>query len=118
MAGAALVVQGVYQANQGFRLSPRQLRATLSDPALNTPPAAAETTAMGVMPNLRAIIDTQLNVTPDVYVRDNVADTGDSHTGFISASPDVILRPAPVADPQASFGEEAAPSCRTPWDSR
>ena len=105
VAGAALVVQGVCQANRGFRLSPRQLRAILSDPALNTPPAPAETTAMGVMPNLRAIIDTQLNVTPDVYVRDNVADTGDSHTGFISASPDVILRPAPVADPQASFGE-------------
>jgi hypothetical protein len=60
---------------------------------------------MGALPNLRAIIDTELDVTPDVYVRDNTADTGESHTGFISASPDVILRPAPVADPQAAFGE-------------
>ncbi|MGH4026866.1 MAG: S8 family peptidase [Pseudonocardiaceae bacterium] len=105
VAGAALAVQGICQANQQFRLSPRQMRAILSDPTLNTPPAASEVTAMGVLPNLRAIIDTQLDVTPDVYVRDNVADTGDSHTGFISASPDVILRPAPVANPQAAFGE-------------
>jgi hypothetical protein len=105
VAGAALAVQGVCESNRQFRLSPRQMRAVLSDSALNTPPAASEATAMGVLPNLRAIIDTQLDVTPDVYVRDNTADTGQSHTGFISASPDVILRPAPVSDPQAAFGE-------------
>jgi serine protease len=59
-----------------------------------------------VMPNLRAIIDgTVLNLAPDVYLRDFVGDTGDLHTGAISASPDVILRQAAVADPQGSFGE-------------
>lgn len=105
VAGAALCLQGVCEANQQFRLSPRQMRAILSDPVHNTPPAAAETTAMGVMPNLRALIDNQLNVTPDVYLRDNPADTGDSHLGAISASPDVILRPASVADPQAAYGQ-------------
>lgn len=105
VAGAALAVQGVCEANQGLRLSPRQMRTILSDPATNTPPAATETTAMGVMPNLKQIIDTQLGVIPDVYVRDNVADTGDSHLGAISASPDVILRPAPVANPQAAYGQ-------------
>ncbi|MEU8403670.1 S8 family peptidase [Nonomuraea sp. NPDC048892] len=105
VAGAALAVQGVCQANRNIRLSPRQMRAILSDPALNTPPAATEPTAMGVLPNLRTIIDTELEVTPDVYVRDNLADTGDAHNGFVSASPDVILRPAPVADPQAAYGE-------------
>ena len=98
-------MQGVCQANQHFRLSPRQMRTLLSDPVTNTPPAPTEATAMGVLPNLRAIIDNQLNVTPDVYVRDNVADTGDSHLGAISASPDVILRPAPVANPQAAYGQ-------------
>ncbi|WP_327085608.1 S8 family serine peptidase [Nonomuraea sp. NBC_01738] len=105
VAGAALVVQGVCQANRSFRLSPRQMRTVLGDPALNTPPAATETRSMGVLPNLRAIIDTELDVTPDVYLRDNLADTGEAHNGFISASPDVILRPAPVADPQAAYGE-------------
>lgn len=105
VAGAALAVQGVCEANQNLRLSPRQMRTVLSDPATNTPPAVTETTAMGVMPNLRQIIDTQLGVIPDVYVRDNVADTGDSHLGAISASPDVILRPALVANPQAAYGQ-------------
>ena len=55
---------------------------------------------MGVLPNLRAIIDNQLNVTPDVYVRDNVADTGDSHLGAISA---VAGR-----DPAAGAGRQSA----------
>jgi serine protease len=105
VAGAALALQGVCQANQQLRLSPRQMRTLLSDPVTNTPPSPTEVTAMGVLPNLRAIIDTQLNVTPDVYLRDNVADTGDAHLGAISASPDVILRPAAVADPQAAYGQ-------------
>jgi serine protease len=105
VAGAALALQGVCQANQQFRLSPRQMRTLLSDSVINTPPSPAETTAMGVLPNLRAIIDNQLNVTPDVYIRDHVADTGESHLGAISASPDVILRPAQVANPQAAYGQ-------------
>jgi hypothetical protein len=41
----------------------------------------------------------------DVYLRDVVGDTGDPHTGPISMSPDIIVRQAPVADPQAEFGE-------------
>ena len=60
---------------------------------------------MGVMPNLRGIIDSILGVVPDVYIRDNVGDTGDVHTGAISASPDIILLPAAVVNPQAAFGE-------------
>ena len=58
------------------------------------------------MPNLRAIIDSNvLNLAPDLYLRDFVGDVGDPHTGAISASPDVILRPTAEADPQGSFGE-------------
>ena len=105
IAGAALCVQGIYQASTGGRLSPAQMRRILSDPAFNTPRAPAETTAIGVMPNLRGIIDNVLGIVPDIYIRDNVADTGDPHNGAISASPDIILRPVAVADPQASFGE-------------
>lgn len=105
IAGAALCIQGIYQASTGGRLSPRQMRQILSDPAFNTPRAPAETTAIGVMPNLRGIIDNVLGIVSDVYIRDNVADTGAPHNGAISASPDIILRPVAVADPQASFGE-------------
>jgi hypothetical protein len=53
---------------------------------------------------LRSIFDTVLNAAPDVYIRDFVGDTGEPHTGAISASPDIILRPTPVANPQAAFG--------------
>jgi hypothetical protein len=107
IAGAALLVQGVAEDSLTYRFSPRQMRAILSDPANGTPPSPAEPTDMGVMPNLRAIIDDVivLNASPDVYIRDNIGDTGDPHTGSISASPDIILLPAPVADPQTSFGE-------------
>lgn len=104
ITGAALAVQGIAEASLGYRFSPRQLRAILSDPATNTPPAVTETTLIGVMPDLRGIIDDVLNVAPDVYIRDFVGDTGEPHNGSISSSPDIILRPDAVADPQASFG--------------
>ena len=105
VTGAALVIQGISQAGNGFRLSPGQMREILSDPALNTAPSATEPMQIGVMPDLRAIIDSHLAVTPDVYLRDFVGDTGEPHNGPISASPDIILRPTTVADPQAAFGE-------------
>ena len=82
-----LCVQGIRQAATGQRLSPRQMRAILSDPAVNTPRAPTEATAIGVMPNLRGIVDNVLGLVPDVYIRDNVGDTGAPHNGAISASP-------------------------------
>ncbi|MFN0191593.1 MAG: S8 family peptidase [Aestuariivirga sp.] len=104
VTGAALCLQGVVEQANGFRMSPRQVRAILSDPALNTLPSAAETTAMGVLPNLQAIINTSIGATPDIYLRDFVGDSGEPHGGAISASPDIIARPVAVANPQASFG--------------
>jgi serine protease len=104
VTGAGLAVQGIVQASRGYRFSPKQLRAILASPATGTPRAPAETRAIGVMPNLRAIIDTVLNVAPDVYIRDFVGDVGEPHAGAVSASPDVIIRPSTVANPQASFG--------------
>lgn len=106
VTGAALVVQGLSEANLGHRLAPWQLREILNDPANGTASQDPAVDRIGVMPNLKAIIDLDiLNLAPDVYVRDFVGDTGDPHTGSISASPDVILRSSAVADPQASFGE-------------
>jgi hypothetical protein len=106
VTGAALAVQGMAEANLFHRFSPWQLRAILSNPANGTASQNPAVDRIGVMPNLRAIIDGNiLNLAPDVYLRDFVGDTGDPHTGSISASPDVILRKTAVANPQASFGE-------------
>jgi hypothetical protein len=104
ITGAALAVQGRAEAQLGFRFSPRQMRVILSDPATGTPPDVGETTQISVMPNLRDIFDAVFNTAPDVYLRDFVGDSGEPHDGAISASPDIILRPAPVADPQGAFG--------------
>lgn len=42
----------------------------------------------------------------DVYVRDFVADNGNPHVSWdITQSPDIILRQAQVANPQAAFGQ-------------
>ncbi len=109
IAGAALILQGMYEANSGtpgIRLSPLQMRVLLSDPATGTAQGAGVAGDIGVMPDLRAIIEDALDIVPDVYLRDSVGDTGVvPHTGSISASPDIILQPATVANPQAAFGQ-------------
>ncbi|HEV8365516.1 MAG TPA: S8 family peptidase [Gemmatimonadaceae bacterium] len=106
VSGAALVVQGKYQALTGTRLSPTQMRTLLADPATGTAQGPNVAGNIGVMPNLRAIIETTLGLVPDIYLRDNVGDTGVTPSaGSISASPDIIVRPALVADPVAEFGE-------------
>jgi serine protease len=104
ITGAALAVQGIAQATLGYRFSPRQMRAILSNPATGTAPSAAEPTFIGVMPNLRNIIDTVINAAPDIYIRDYVGDTGEPHTGSISASPDIIVRPVEELNPQTAYG--------------
>ena len=58
------------------------------------------------MPNLRAIIDGNvLGLAPDLYLRDNVGDTGLPHNGPISASPDIILMPVQITNPPNAFGD-------------
>jgi hypothetical protein len=103
ITGAALCVQG-RAAQLGFGFSPRQMRAVLSNPTSGTAPAATEMTQISVMPNLHSIFDTVFNTAPDIYIRDFVGDLGEPHTGAISASPDIILRPTAVAAPQTTFG--------------
>lgn len=105
VAGAALAVQGLAESHFGFRLSAQQIRALLSDAAANTPSYDPPADRIGVMPNLKAIADSLLAITPDVYVRDFVGDVGDPHSEPASASPDIILLPAAAADPNGSFGE-------------
>lgn len=106
VTGAAILVQGLAEANLGYRFGPWHLRTILSDPANGTASNNPATDRIGVMPDLKAIIDGNiLNLAPDLYLRDFVGDTGDPHSGAISASPDVILSQAVVVNPQAAFGE-------------
>jgi hypothetical protein len=118
VAGAALAVQGIAHANLGYRFSPRQLRHILSDPTRSLPsnpltgntlsanstyPSNPNADRIGVMPNLKKIIQA-LHLVPDVYLRDSVGDAGEPNMDPIWASPDVILRSSPVSNPQAAFG--------------
>ncbi len=107
VTGAALVVQGIVEAAGGGRLSPAQMRQVLSDPATGTASNTPATDRIGVMPNLRAIIEDTLDSAslPDLYLRDHPADVGAPHTGPISTSPDIIVRPTAVANPQTAYGE-------------
>src|SRR5215211_6781277 len=58
------------------------------------------------MPNLRAIFELKLGLTPDVYLRDAIGDTGVvPSTGMISASPDIIVRSTRVDNPAGDFGQ-------------
>ncbi len=106
VSGAAVIVQGMYEANTGARLSPLQMRGVLSNPATGTAPGGGVAGNIGVMPDLRAIIQNTLGIVPDIYMRDNLADTGNTPTGgSISGSPDIIARKVAVADPNAAFGQ-------------
>ena len=106
VVGAALILQGMYKATVASVLSPLQMRSLLSNPATGTAQGGGVAGNIGVMPNLRAIIEDTLGLVPDVYLRDYVGDTGNvPNTGALSVSPDIIVRPIAVADPTAEFGE-------------
>jgi serine protease len=105
IVGAAALVQSRYMSVSGSVLSPMQMRLLLSNPATGTAQGAGVAGAIGVMPNLALIIPS-MGLMPDVYLRDAVGDTGATPwAGPITVSPDVIILPAPVADPQLMYGE-------------
>lgn len=106
VAGAALILQGMHAAATGARISPAQMRTILSNAATGTAQGPGLAGNIGVMPDLRAIIEDTMGLSPDVYLRDNVGDDGTVPTsGGISASPDIITRPVMLADGDAAFGE-------------
>ncbi len=106
VSGAALLTQAIYRASSGTHLSPAQLRGLLSDPANGTPQGGGVAGHIGVMPDLKKIVQTGLGLVPDVYLRDAVGDNGNvPSTGAISISPDVIATTTAAADPQAAYGE-------------
>lgn len=106
IVGAALLLQGMYKATAASILAPLQMRALLSNPATGTAQGAGVAGNIGVMPNLRSVIENTLELTPDVYIRDYAGDNGNvPSTGALSTSPDIIVRPDSVANPTAAFGE-------------
>jgi len=64
VAGGALLVEGAVQAKTGSRLGPAELRALLADtaPNGNTPSNNPAVDQIGVMPNLRYILQTKLGI--------------------------------------------------------
>lgn len=60
IAGIAVIVQAIRQAKGLARLWPNQMRAFLSDPANGTPSANPAQDGIGVMPDLRKLIDRML----------------------------------------------------------
>jgi hypothetical protein len=105
IVGAAALIQSKYKAIAGTPLSPTQLRQILSNPATGTAQGTTVAGAIGVMPNLAAIVP-NLGIVPDIYLRDAVGDSGTvPWGGAISSSPDVIVQPGPVVNPQGAYGE-------------
>jgi serine protease len=103
VVGAALIVQSLAQASLGHRFSPLEIRKILT--TNGTPSANPSADEIGVMPDLRAIInDGIINLAPDLYLRDQIGDNGNPTNGMVSSSPDIIVRRAAVADPIGSFG--------------
>jgi hypothetical protein len=112
VVGAAAILQGISSATRGFKIGPLEMRNLL---AINgTPSSDPAFDRIGVMPNLKLIIDTvfnnNTNHTPDIYIRDRVTDTGDTTTGGVSSSPDIIVRQHPIPNPSTASGQEAAPN--------
>ncbi len=107
IGGAALILQGMYQdatrttnVPAGRRLAPGQMRAMLADPATGTRQGRRVRGHIGVMPNLRAIVENTLRIVPDVYLRDSVGDGGSVPAVRECSSPDVF-----VTHQKAAFGE-------------
>ncbi|MED2985435.1 S8 family serine peptidase [Bacillus thuringiensis] len=57
IAGAALAIQGIVQKSCGYRLNPARLRNLFGNPQTGTSSENPAVDCIGVMPNLRAIID-------------------------------------------------------------
>jgi serine protease len=71
LAGVAICVQSLTQANLGFRLSPWQLRLLLADPENGTQAMNPTADFIGVMPDLRRIVDVVLRISAgpnDLYL--------------------------------------------------
>jgi tetratricopeptide (TPR) repeat protein len=92
IAGAAALLQALHAKQTGFELEPRAMRALLSDPATGTREGPNVHGHIGVMPDLKAIVN-GLQIVPVVYMRRSVRDDGSTPgpDDEISSSPDIFL---------------------------
>lgn len=65
ITGAAVAVEGMVQAARGYRFSPLQLRAILSNPDNGTASNDPDNDRIGVMPDLKAIYDNNFSGYPE-----------------------------------------------------
>lgn len=98
IAGAAILVQQMWRKKFGTSASCATIRALLSTIGTKVYGEAV------VQPDLAAIA-TKLDASPDVFIRDDIDDEGTVPSAHTSQSPDIIVRSAPVANPQLSLGE-------------
>ncbi len=99
IAGAAALVQSLYAQNASpatgeekwKRLSPTQMRSLLSEPRTGTRQGRGRRGWIGVMPNLRLVVERSLGIVPQVYLRDHLGDDGQSSRRKF-CSPDILLR--------------------------
>ncbi len=110
VAGVVACLQGAALQALGAPLTPAAVRTLVSDPINGTPQAdsaayPASTNHIGPLPDLRRVMRAA-EIFADVYMRDNVADTGIEPYlgGVLCWSPDIIVRKSPVADPSTAFG--------------
>jgi serine protease len=121
IAGAVMVIQGIAQkmnpssGGSKFRFSPSQMRQLIK--IGGTPSDTTDTRTgsrkVGVMPNLRKILESQEvvgPVVPDIYIRRTIEDNGDSNVALtidsLSLSPDVFVQPVQVQPGEAGASSE------------
>lgn len=110
VAGVVACLQGAALEAFGAPLTPATVRSLLADPTNGTPqadsPAFPTTTyPIGPLPDVGRVLRAA-GIYADVYMRDNVADTGTEPYmgGILCWSPDIIARKSPAASPSVDFG--------------
>lgn len=104
IAGVAALFQS-RAGTLGRSYSTFQLRWLFSHADYSTPDEEGGSATIGRMPDLAKLLaGGELPATPDLFLRDHVGDDGSPHDGALAKSPDLILRRAKAADPEAEFG--------------
>ncbi|MDX1385125.1 MAG: S8 family serine peptidase, partial [Thermoanaerobaculia bacterium] len=102
IAGAAVLLQsayrvGAYPGHQSIdvrtkSLSPGQIRSILSSPRTGVRQGRGVAGYIGVMPNVRVILEGSQRLVPQVYLRDHEGDEGVTPYRFRAcASPDIVV---------------------------
>ncbi len=108
IAGAAAILQALSKQNTQSYLLPNRLRALLSDPETGTPQGPNVAGRIGVMPDLKAILEETACLAPDLYIRKDLCDDG-SRRGpeILTSSPDIVLDHPPQQNPVQLYSDSA-----------